>query len=502
MKRSVAIFLFLLSGLLFAASLPGLGWEWLIWIAFIPLLAAVERVSPGKSFAGGFAVGVITAGVLLSFIPSSGRGIGMSAAKSWASYLFLAGYYGLYAGLFAYLSARFFQRVRAGRIKPALPLLLVFIPAAWTGLEFVHSRLLPGMPWTFIFPGYFLWRATVLIQVADITGVYGLSFLILLVNTGIFLAASRRKILPAAAAAGAVLACLVYGGYRLSAPFPRPADLGVRVAVLQGNIPAGVKWDDQQGEMIAGRYLDLCRRTDASRPDLVIWTETAIPWPVGEGDDLVEAALTATAASGAAHIIGSPAPAGEGSYFNSALLVLPEGEVTARYDKVRLLTLIEDGGFGGLFTPGSPGGSGYLPGREHRILSSPRGRAGVTICNENFYPEMNRRLVREGAEFLVNLTNDAWWPDRFRLTGHFLFNVLRSVENRRATVVASNVGISALIDDRGRVLKTSPIREPYLLSGEIEKSRELSFYSRRGDVFAVSSLLAAGGGVLWTFSRT
>jgi len=126
----------------------------------------------------------------------------------------------------------------------------------------------------------------------------------------------------------------------------------------------------------------------------------------------------------------------------------------------------------------------------------------MSICNENFYPDKVRRTVRGGAEFLVNLTNDAWWPDRFRLTGHFLFNVLRAVENRRATVVASNVGISALIDDRGRVLKSSPIREPYLLDGEIEKSRELTFYSRRGDVFAVSSLLAAGGGVIWCALRT
>ncbi len=502
MKRAAAPFLFLLSGLLFAAALPGLGWEWLIWVAFIPLLAAVERVSPGKSLAGGFVVGAIAAGVLLSFIPSAGRGIGMSPVKSWASYLFLAGYCGLYAGLFAGLSSWFFQRSRAGRIKPALPLLLVFIPAAWTGLEFLHSRILPGMPWTFIFPGYFLWRTTILIQTADIAGVYGLSFLILLVNTGIFLAAGRKKFLPAAAAAGAVLACLVYGGYRLSERSPRPAAAGIRVAVLQGNIPAGVKWEDRQGEMIAGRYLDLCRRADDLHPDLVIWTETAIPWPLEPGDDLLEEALRRTAGSGASHIVGNPAPAEGGGYFNSAFLILPDGEVIARYDKERLLYFVEKMPATGSGAAAGPGAASYIAGEESAPLDTPRGKAGVTICNENFYPELNRRLVREGAEFLVNLTNDAWWPDRFRLTGHFLFNVLRAVENRRATVVASNVGISALIDDRGRVLKSAPIREAYLLAGEIEKSRELTFYTRRGDIFAVSSLLAAGGGVFWCALRT
>jgi len=299
-----------------------------------------------------------------------------------------------------------------------------------------------------------------------------------------------------------VLACLVYGGYRLSARPPSPPDAVVRVAVLQGNIPAGVKWDDRQGDMIAGRYLDLCRRADDLRPDLVIWTETAIPWPLESGDDLLEEALRRTTGSGASHIVGSPAPAEGGGYVNSAFLILPDGEVIARYDKERLLYFVEKMPATGSGASAGPGAASYIAGEGSAPLDTPRGKAGVTICNENFYPELNRRLVREGAEFLVNLTNDAWWPDRFRLTGHFLFNVLRAVENRRATVVASNVGISALIDDRGRVLKSSPIREPYLLDGEIEKSRELTFYSRRGDVFAVSSLLAAGGGVIWCALRT
>jgi len=501
MKRAAAPFLFLLSGFLVAASLPGLGLDWLIWIAFIPLLAAVERVSPGKSLAGGFAVGAIAAGVTLSFIPGAGRGIGMSPAKSWAAYLFLAGYCGLYSGLFAFLSSRFFQRARDGRTKPALLSLLFLIPAAWTGLEFVHSRLLPGLPWTFIFPGYFLWRATVLIQAADITGVHGLSFLILLVNTGIYLAASRRKLLPAAVAAAALLACLVYGGYRLSERSSHPAGAGIRVAVLQGNIPAGVKWDDRQGELIAGRYLDLCRRADALQPDLVIWTETAIPWPLEPGDDLLEEALRCTAGSGASHIVGNPAPAEGGGYFNSAFLILPDGEVVARYDKERLLYLVEKMPAAGPGSDAGPGGASYIAGEKSAPLDTPRGKAGISICNENFYPEKVRWTVREGAEFLVNLTNDAWWPDRFRLTGHFLFNVLRAVENRRATVVASNVGVSALVDDRGRVKLAAPVGEPFVLAGEVKRSRELSFYTRRGNVFAVSSLVIAGGGVILTLTR-
>ncbi len=495
------IILALLSGAALVLSLPGLGISWPVWIAIIPLLIAGETSSPLRGFLTGFIAGLVVAGVVLGFMPSAAQGIGLGVAFSWIAFLALISYYGLYIGVFSFTVAFVSKRLKPGRNNFTVAAFLILIPSIWTGLEFIHSRLLPGLPWTFIFLGYFLWENTILIQIADITGIFGLSFLIVLVNTGIYLSVTRRMIMPATVAGIGIILCLFYGKYKFHSGPVLPDKPELRVAVLQASIPAGDKWNDEKGELIAERYLSLCLQAEKFHPDLVIWTETAIPWPVAERDELVEEALKITRGSRSCHIIGNPVAAEKGGFFNSALLVLPDGRVVQRYDKNRLLSFVESSRSEHSSSRRDPGGASYQPGRDRNILNTPRGKAGISICNENFYPEMIRESVRDGAEFLINLTNDAWWPDRFRLTGHFLFNIFRAVENRRAMVVASNVGISALIDERGVIIKQSPLRQPYTLTGKIGMSSYLTFYTRYGDLFACGSLLISGVGIIAFIAR-
>ncbi len=489
----------MLSGGLLTLSLPELGFSWPVWIALIPLIAAAEYNPPTKSFMVGLVTGLILAGVTLSFIPPAARSVGIASFWGWFLLLLTAIYYGIYIGGFAFLTSVCFRQTALKESRRRIFALTVLIASILTGLELIHSRLFPGLPWTFIFLGYFLWDQTIMIQIADLTGMYGLSFLIILVNTGIYLAVRKKSLIPAATAVGAVLICLAYGIYAQSPSAEHSRRSAVRVAVLQGNIPGEVKWDEEKGELLARRYLSLARQANQFNPELIVWTETAVPWPLREGDDLVEEVLSITRKSRAAHLIGNPVPA-EGGFFNSVLLVLPDGTAIDRYDKIRLLSLVEESVKGGPIFPLNPATASYRPGSRGSILKTPPGNLGITVCNENMYPELSRDAVRGGAEILINLTNDAWWPKHFYLANHFVFNIFRAVENRRAVAVASNVGISALIDDRGRIINRAPILRPFVLSGEVKKSDRLTFYTRYGDLFAFFSILIAalglGGGLL------
>ena len=488
-----------LSGILLALALPGRGLAFLVWVALVPLLGAIRQSRPGEAFAACFLAGILPAAVLLAFIPRAAEGIGLSRPMSLISFLLPVGYFGLYVGVFGFFTsaalARF--RKRSGRNGDAAVLFL--IPALWTSLEFIHSLVLPSVPWTWIFLGYFIWDHTLLIQIAEFTGIFGLSYLVVLGNTAIFLGLIRRRPLAPAMAAGLLLSVLVYGRIAMNRPFTDPDREPIRAAILQGAVTPDIKWDQGKAGLVAERYLSLCREAARRRTDLVVWTETAIPWPLEGGDQLMEKALSITLPTGASHLIGAPIGPEDGGalFFNSALFVLPDGRITGRYDKFQLLALVEAPGFGIFPGAASPASAGYRAGGSPRPLATGLGRIGVTICNENFYPAAVRRLARRGAEFLVNMTNDAWWPDRSSLTGHFVFNVIRAVENRRETAVASNVGISAFIDAVGRVREEAPINTPWCLTGEIRRNASLTFYSRRGDLFAALCLAVSGlaGGV-------
>ena len=202
------------------------------------------------------------------------------------------------------------------------------------------------------------------------------------------------------------------------------------------------------------------------------------------------------------HLVGAPRPntSQQGAYFNSALLVLPDGQVTGQYDKRRPLVFAETSvsvpGLCGSFRL-HPSPARYISGTHSPALSSPVGVAGVNICSENFYPADVRRSVRHGAEFLINMSNDGWLAHDTPLRQHFLFNVLRAVENGRDTVVANNVGVSAIVDARGRIRATTDIRVPACLVGDIQRHKTTTPYSHMGDIFAYLCMLLSISLVPW-----
>lgn len=123
-------------------------------------------------------------------------------------------------------------------------------------------------------------------------------------------------------------------------------------------------------------------------------------------------------------------------------------------------------------------------GRTYTVFDTPGGRFAVTICYEAIFPDQVRRYVKEGAEFLVNITNDAWFGRSAAPTQHLAMAVLRAVENRRYLVRAANTGISAIVDSSGRILHASDLFVPTVITDQIRVERAQTFYTRYGDLFA------------------
>jgi apolipoprotein N-acyltransferase len=289
-----------------------------------------------------------------------------------------------------------------------------------------------------------------------------------------------------------------FGAARLALADRDRATRPIRVAILQGNIPPYMKYDRKQSGELAHRYLELGAQAARHRPDLIVWSEAAIPWAFEEDDDLGGAMLEATRETQACHVLGavSHAPGTAGLHHNSAFLMMPDGRVTDRYDKIGLVPFTERA----VRIPGAnpsgrlhPSTRGLVPGKTLRPMRTPFGKVGVSICNESFYGTWTRTTVRKGAKLLVNLGNDVWIQSDVVLRQHFAANILRAVESGRDMVVANNPGVSGIIDCWGRTQVTSEIREAGCWAGTVSMRAGRTVYTRIGDLLVLVCLGMAVG---------
>jgi apolipoprotein N-acyltransferase len=370
--------------------------------------------------------------------------------------------------------------------------------------------LLTGNPWILL--GYSQFGVAPLVQIADVTGVYGVSFVLAAVNAALAeacvgLFAERR--LTRRAAGGLVLAaaCVAltvsYGRLRLDQPVS-DSD-ATAVGVVQANLDLGAQWDEQ----LRGRNLDLYGRLTIdllrrSPVPLVVWPETALTFFL-DGDDgapyresiasLLRPGQVQLVTGGPHVIEAATAP----TFFNSAFVVAPDGAVLARYDKQHLLPFAEYFPLPRLDFLRRDFGRvrEFASGAATPPLPTVAGRAGVLICNEGLFPEIAAQRVREGAQYLINLSNDTWLNDR--TYSEITFNMLgfRAIEQRRYLVRASSSGPSAIVDPRGRVLARSEPLSEAVLHGAIAPRDQRTPYSRIGDVFVFACAAVVILTLLW-----
>ena len=485
----------LASGLMLTGAFPNLDAPWLAWGALVPLFWAIYGKQPGTGFRLGFIAGLahyLTLMYWLSHTMTSYGGIAWILA---VPILFLlAAYLSLFPAVFAWLTSRY---------RPTPLISLILIPSTWTGLEFVRSFLLSGLPWGFLGNTQFKWLP--LIQMVDIFGVYGVSFLIVFVNVTLALGicffcrwkwfdrpVSLTTVLVASGWVIAIIAATLGYGYqriRTIDAVVNQSDMRT-VAAIQGNIAQDVKWDANFVISTISNYVQLSTHFKTSQTDLVVWPESATPFYFTDNQYLTRMVMAGVKTAGTDFLIGSPSfidDNGKIVYHNSAYLIDKTGRAIDRYDKAHLVPFGEYVPFKkylpflgkivshvGDFVPGPMGKT--VPWRDHQI--------GVLICYELIFPELARRQVENGASFLVNLTNDAWYGRTSAPYQHFSMAVFRAVETRRALVRVANTGISGFIGPTGQIQKPTELFAATAIRQAVPMISIKTNYVRVGDLFA------------------
>ncbi|HXV37635.1 MAG TPA: apolipoprotein N-acyltransferase [Myxococcota bacterium] len=480
------------------------------WLSPGLLLLGLGGLAPRRAAVHGFLAGWLTQAAILHWIYVVSVEYGHAAPPLGVIAIFgLAAHAGAFSAAFAWLWSTLDRRALGSPLAAAL---------LWTAIDYARGAGALGFPWAAI--GYSQHANPALLALSAYTGVHGMTFAVVLGSAALAgaarAAATRRPLSKPALgwlAAGAALCAL---GALLRVPGDEGA-ARIRVAVLQGNIEQGVKWQPQWAESTLEIYEALARRAAAEGAQLIVLPETAVPGALN-ADPALRARLAALAReTRAAYVVGSvavEARAGERevAFYDSAFAIEPSGEHGARYDKSQLVPFGEfvplGRWLGRLFSAVARGMATerVTPGAGPRALSvevpaaaQPIARVGVPICYELLFPDVTRRFAREGAELLLAITNDAWYGRTGAPYQLLAMTAVRSAESGLWTARAANTGVSAFIDARGRVLAQTRIFERDLLVADLPlraPPRGGTFYARHGDVFAYgcglgTALLAA-----------
>jgi len=503
------ITLVLISAILLVLSfLPYANLGFLTWFAFVPLFFNLKNKSRLKVFFLYYLTGVIFwSGIVYWLIHVTFVGL-----------ILIVLYLALYFGTFGLIISLINSRLRAFAR-------LLFIPGIWILLEYLRSYLFGGFGWALL--GYSQYLNLPIIQVADITGVWGISFLVMSMNVLIYSMLDARfsrlviKQRPTSVITNYALILFLlslslgYGFYKL---YCKPKVINrksIRISVIQGNIPQAIKWEEAARVKIFEEYQRLSHLAAYDLPDLIIWPEAALPGILGQ-DEYVKRNLQEFVSSIRIPFLVGAVNLDNKNYYNSAMLISRQGEFIQRYDKLHLVPFGEyiplRGIFGFLETVVPIGD--FSSGEEYTVFNLDRivpasmpqvdikqaegARFSVLICFEDIFPQISRQFVKKEADFLINITNDAWFGDTSSPYQHLSASVFRAVENGVYLVRAANTGISGFITPNGIIypLTDEISGKQTFISGYLAKEififpKQYSFYTQWGDWFVLVCLILA-----------
>lgn len=514
--HSSAWLLVVLSAILQILIFPLPGVYVLSWFALAPLIVALLRArpageleiddslrlrpaTPGQAFLLAYVCGILWYAGTCYWIYDTMRlygGLNMPMALL-ALFLFCC-YLGLYHGLFGLLLSLLVGRGRDYRR------MLVAAPFLWVGVELARTRV-TGFPWNLL--GIAQVDNVALCRIAGWTGVYGISFEIVLVNVALATAflvprEKRTALLVAALAAAAVL----QAGSLIEAPTVK-AD---RVALLvQQNIPVSANWTPEYFQQTLNELTELTVSSSASQQaatvDLIVWPESPAPFFTNDARfrESLSAMARATKSWTVTGSIGSePAAGAAAQILNSAALISPAGEWTARYDKLHLVPFGEYLPFPSLFS--FAGGltkevGEFGRGTSRKPLDAGAKPLGVFICYESVFPDEVRQFAAQGAQVFVNISNDGWYGDSGAYAQHLNQTRMRAIENNRWILSATDTGVTASIDPWGRIAARMPRKQRAALAAPYALTSVTTFYTRHGDWFAYACAIISIGALLSRF---
>jgi apolipoprotein N-acyltransferase len=507
-------------------------------MALTPLIVAVLRPAPSTSRTTrrAFRLGLLTgiayfSGTLYWLVETMTTFGGLGVPVALLAAGLLVAYLSLFPAAFAVVLARLRKSLGVrGAVLCAAPV--------WVTTELGRQYLWDGFPWALL--GYSQVTVLPIAQLASLTGVYGLSFLLALTSAAVALvildsnqgkldsdqgkldskqgtldtsagelaSGGRTRWAVAVAVATLVAACAIWGRWRITdGSLARSSD-PIRVAVVQGNVAQDDKWNPALRDHIIGRYVSMTRQAVEQGATFVIWPESS--FPVYFEEDLRghvvrrlarEAGITMLVGSDQVERVRPDATpdALDNRFYNAAFLITPDGSTAAVYRKMHLVPFGEYVPLQRLLFFVGPivqAVSNFTPGERPVLLPVGDRRVSTAICYEVVYGNLIRRFVLDGSELLTTITNDAWYGRSSAAYQHWDQAAMRAIENGRYLARAANTGVSGFVDPYGRVLQKSNLFEQAVLVDDVRLTQVRTLYTRTGDLiawlsaFATAALLA------------
>lgn len=488
-----------LAGVVTGLSFPPVSLGWLAWVGLVPLIDAwLKSPSPSRSAWYGFIWSLGFLFVVMYWLAFNTGTYWWAAITSMvAAVLFLSLNYTLIGWWFGWLHAW------RGRVA------LWLLPLIWVSVEFLRSFGTLGFPWIalanaqtgFLLP----------IQNAEITGIYGLSFWVVLVNVLIVeLWHAREKLIPALTLTGVILLPWL-SGWLLLPEVPEPT---LRVGVVQPNVNAAEKWRPEIQDRHINQLIALTHEAAVDSPDVVFWPEAATPVYLRRGGRVYLQQIQEELRLLKLPVVtGMPdyerLPDNDVRFYNAVGYIDSLGLRDRQYNKIHLVPF-------GEYIPLSKwipalnslnlGQGNFTHGTDYTVFSLKNPSAeldsipfSVGVCFETTFPGLNRRFVREGASFLVGVVNDAWYQTSSGPYQHAAQARYRAVEFRRPMVRAANTGVSMVVNQAGRVVARLGLNKEGVMTAGIAPSTGMTFYARFGDLFAWLNVAAAIGLTIFAY---
>jgi len=473
--------------------MPPIDWSILAWCGLAPLLWSLRNSSIKEGFCWAF----LTVGIFFTW---TFRWFWVFPGFNGFDYLLLTMYFSVYFGVFGAGVVWLWRRTSTP--------LIVIAPPLWVVLEYLRANAgflsAPG-----IFLAHSQYAHPLVLQIVSVIGTYGLSLLLVVVNVAIFelllygygLWQGRTRSLgeivfpvwETGLAFLLLVTTLLYGQSVLSRPFEEQT---LTLALLQGNIPQQKKWDQSYREATLDRYAELTRQAALTRPDLIVWPETAVPGDALH-DPVLKARIVKLAVEAKSHVLVGMAESakfsgghGARDLYNSMVLFSPTGQVLNEYRKQHLVPFGEYTPLRGVVEWPSviiESHSDTVPGDRATVFNVNQILIGTPICWETLFPDLVRTFVNQGARLLINATNEAWFGESDAPYQLLAISVFRAVENGVAVARVANTGITAMIDPLGHITQTltdgsgNPLFVEGVLIGRMGFSKTPTLYTRFGD---------------------
>ena len=502
--------LVVVSALLIAFSFPPFRLGFMAYFGFLPFFILLEKASPRSAFGWGYIWGIIFNAFSLYWLTT------ITWPGAVGATLFLS----LYFALFAFVAAVFHQYLGQKAV--------LAYPFLWVAMEMVKSLGVIGFPWSTI--GYTQTYYLNLIQFADITGVFGVSFWILCLNVIFSLLFRDWRNWKKSLFYLGILAFGVFLPWLYSQIVLHKNEHFqnyLRVGVIQGNIDPFEKWDEAFLAKNFAIYEKLTREAVQKGPlDLIVWPETATACYLRSRPEYLARVRRLVDSLNIALLTGTPdykfRQNGDYDAYNAIFLFLPHTSGLQYYYKMHLVPFGEKVPFSDRFPilekwfdMLDTGAGAWTPGKEYLLFDLPgtylknRGwkrsrtplRFAGLICYESIFQGQVRKFVQLGAQFLTIVTNDAWFGRSAAPYHHAQIAVFRAVENHVSVVRCANTGVSMFIDPTGRVLKETKIFQPAVLVGRIPVQNKKTFFSKHGDLFTYVISGLAGFELLWVLLK-